>query len=342
MASVNRQITLAARPVGPPKLSDFSLTYVACHPPADGEVLLRAVYLSLDPHQRLRMNEAVAGGRSVAIGGVMAGTAAAVVVESRDARFRVGDAVEGMLGWQELAVTPGRQLRRLDLRGLPISTALGVLGLPGLTAYFGLLHVARPKPGETVVVSDAAGGVGMLAGQIARLNGCRVVGVAGSLVEISWLRDELGFDAALGFRTAGGLEGDLDAFCPRGVDVYFDNAGGEVSDAVVRRINRGGRIALCGQSSQYDLDRPQAGPRWMGELIAQRARAEGFQVADFARRFAAARRRLLAWLLGGELRYREQVTRGLESAPSAFLGMLQGKSLGKQLVQISEAAGEVA
>lgn len=342
MASVNRQITLAARPVGLPKVSDFDLTYTPLRPPGDGEVLLRAVYLSLDPHLRLLLNEDGAGGPSVALGGVMAGAAVGVVVESRDARFRAGDEVEGMLGWQEFAVVSGRKLRKLEPNGAPISAALGVLGRPGLTAYFGLLHVAVPNSGETVVVSGAAGGIGIVVGQLARLQGCRAVGVVGSLVEVSWLRDELGFDGALNYRGAADFERELEALCPRGVDVYFDSLGGETSDAVVRRINRGGRIALCGQSALDNQEHPEPGPCWTSELIAKSARAEGFRVADFSRQFAAARRRLLAWLLGGELRYREHVVKGLESAPSAFLEMLQGKNLGKQLVQISAVTGKVA
>jgi NADPH:quinone reductase len=342
MARVNRQITLAARPVGLPKISDFSLTYAPLRPPGDGEVQVRAVYLSLDPHLRPQMDEAGSGGRTVGLGEVMAGAVVAVVVESRDARFRAGDAVVGMLGWQEFAVVRGRQLRKLDPNGAPISTALGVLGQPGLTAYFGLLRVAQPQAGETLVVSGAAGGVGNVVGQIARMRGCRVVGVAASAVEVAWLRDELGFEGALNYKRADEFERELAALCPDGVDVYFDNVGGETSDAVVRRINHCARIALCGQSSQDNLERPEPGPRWAGELIAKRARAEGFQVADFSRRFAAGRRQLLAWLLGGELRYREHIAKGLEQAPSAFLGVLQGKNLGKQLVQISETMGEVA
>jgi NADPH:quinone reductase len=339
---VNRQITLVARPVGYPKISDFSLTYSPLRSPAEGEVLVRSVYLSLDPFTRLRMNAVNGAERPVALGEVVVGRAVALVVESRHPEFRIGDAVEGMLGWQEGAVCPGRELRKLDLQGAPISSALGVLGLPGLTAYFGLLDVGAPAAGETVVVSAAAGGVGMIVGQIAKLKSCLVVGVASSKAEVSWLRDELGFDAPINFRSPKQLDRQLAAHCPDGIDVYFDNVGGETTDAVIRRINPRARIVVCGQLSQYNLERPEKGPRWLDELIVKRARAEGFQVAGFAGRFPAARRKLARWLREGRLKYREEISHGLESVPQAFLGMLHGNNVGKQLVQLSEPVASAA
>jgi NADPH:quinone reductase len=336
MATVNRQITLASRPVGFPKVSDFHLVYSPLPSPAAGEVLVRSVYLSLDPYMRGRMSDADSYARPVAIGEVMTGGAVAFVMESENPKFRAGDAVEGMLGWQEYAVAKGAELRKIDSSLAPLSTALGVLGMPGLTAYFGLLDICDPQRGETVVVSGAAGAVGMLVGQIAKIKGCRVVGVAGSDAKISWLLDELGFDAALNYKTAGDLHGKLQELCPAGIDVYFDNVGGAITDAVVRLINVRARISVCGQISQYNLAKPEAGPRWLGQLIVKQAKVQGFLVSAYAARFLKGREQLARWLKQGKLKYREDVAHGIESAPQAFIGMLQGKNQGKQLVQLSE------
>jgi NADPH-dependent curcumin reductase CurA len=206
-----------------------------------------------------------------------------------------------------------------------------------MTAYFGLLDIGRPLPGETVVVSAAAGAVGSIVGQIAKIRGCRVVGVAGADAEISWLVDELGFDAAINYRTEAELHARLEEHCPDGVDVYFDNVGGVVTDAVVRRLNPGARISLCGQLSQDNLVAPETGPRWLSQLIVKQAKVEGFLVSAFAERFPEGLERLAGWLTRGELGYREEVARGLEAAPQAFIGMLQGKNQGKQLVHLSES-----
>lgn len=336
MATVNRQITLAARPVGLPKVSDFHLVYSPLPSPAAGEVLVRSVYLSLDPYMRGRMSELDSYVPPVAIGEVMTGGAVAFVVESDDPGFEVGDAVEGILGWQEYAVVRGSALRKLDPGLAAISTALGVLGLPGLTAYFGLLDICEPQPGETVVVSGAAGAVGMLVGQIAKLRGCRVVGVAGSDAKIAWLLDELGFDAAINYKSSGDLDGMLEDLCPGGIDVYFDNVGGAITDAVVRRINTGARIAVCGQVSQYNLEQPELGPRWLGQLIVKQAKMQGFLISRYTARFSEGCAQLAAWLREGKIKYREDVAKGIEAAPQAFIGMLQGKNQGKQLVQLSE------
>lgn len=336
MAAVNRQITLAARPVGFPKVSDFQLVYSPVPSPVAGDVLVRSVYLSLDPYMRGRMNDAESYARPVAIGEVMTGGAVGFVVESRDPAFRSGDAVEGMLGWQEYAVAQARDLRKVDPVLAPISTALGVLGMPGLTAYFGMLEIGDPEPGETVVVSGAAGAVGMLAGQIAKIEGCRVVGVAGSDAKVAWLCDELGFDAAFNYNTAEGCERALEDLCPAGIDVYFDNVGGVVTDAVVQLINVKARIAVCGQISQYNLETAEAGPRWLHQLIVKQAKVQGFLISAYAERFPEGRAQLAAWLAQGKLKYREHVAQGIEAAPQAFIGMLQGKNQGKQLVQLSE------
>ncbi|HEX9736807.1 MAG TPA: NADP-dependent oxidoreductase [Thermoanaerobaculia bacterium] len=335
MATVNRQITLASRPVGFPEVSDFNLVYSPLPSPAAGEALVRSIYLSLDPCMRGQMTEAESGARPVAIGEVMAGAAVAYVVESEDPSLQPGDVVEGMLGWQEYALARGSTLRKIDPSLAPISTALGVLGLPGLTAFFGLLDVCDPQRGETVVVSGGAGAVGMVVGQTAKIKGCRVVGVAGCDAKVSWMLDELGFDAALNYK-ADDFHSRLGQLCPDGIDVYFDNVGGTITDAVVRRINAKARICVCGQISQYNLELPEVGPRWLGQLIVKQAKVQGFLVSGYAERFPEGLEQLARWLRQGKLKYREDVAQGIEAAPQAFIGMLRGNNQGKQLVQLSD------
>lgn len=317
-------------------MSDFNLVYTPLPSPAAGEVLVRSIYLSLDPYMRGRMNEAGSYARPVAIGEVMAGGAVAFVEESADPSFRAGDAVAGMLGWQEYAVVQGRALRKIKPSLAPISTALGVLGLPGITAFFGLLDICDPQRGETVVVSGAAGAVGSVVGQTAKIKGCRVVGVAGSDAKISWMLDELGFDAAINYKADVDFHGKLEELCPDGIDVYFDNVGGAITDAALRRINTRARISVCGQISQYNLEKSEVGPRWLSQLIIKQAKMQGFQVSGYAERFPEALEQLAMWLRQGKLKYREDVAQGIEAAPQAFIGMLQGKNQGKQLVQLTE------
>jgi len=336
MATVNRRITVASRPVGLPKVSDFDLVYSPLPSLAAGEVLLRSVYLSLDPCTRARMREAQPSGRAVAIGETIPGRAAAFVLESSDPDFRPGDAVEGMLGWQEYAVAQGSELRKVDPSLAPISTALGVLGIPGLVAYFGLLDVCDPQPGETVVVSGAEGAVGMVVGQIARIKGCRVVGVAGSDAAIPWLLDGLGFDGAFSYRTAAECHAKLTELCPAGVDVYFDTVGGAVTDAVMRLINVGARTAFCGEISQRNLEGSETGQPGQGQPVVRQATAQRVRVRDYAGRFPEALEQLVMWLRQGRMKYWEDVAQGLEAAPRAFIGMLQGENQGQQLVQLSE------
>jgi NADPH-dependent curcumin reductase CurA len=304
--------------------------------PARGQVLVQTIYLSVDPYMRVRMSDAESYARPLAMGELMPGAAVGRVLESADPKFAIGGIVQGMLGWQDYAAVNGGELRAIDESLAPIQTALGVLGMPGLTAYFGLLDVCHPKAGQTVVVSGAAGAVGMLVCQLARIMGCRVVGVAGSDSKVAFLVNELGLDGAFNYRTTSDYFGELKRLCPAGIDVYFDNVGGAISDAVLRLINVKARISICGQISQYNLDEPELGPRWFGQLVAKRARAQGFLVSDYAERFSEGLQGMGQWLRQGKLKYREDVAQGLEKAPQAFIRMLHGMNIGKQLVQVSE------
>ena len=337
MKTANKQILLAARPVGFPKPSDFKLVESLVPTPGPDEFLVRSLYLSVDPYMRPRINP---GGRSYArsveIGEVMVGGVVGEVKESNHAQFALGEIVEGLLGWQQYAVTDGTGVRKVDPNLAPISTALGVLGMPGLSAYFGLLEIGKPQPGETVVVSGAAGAVGSIAGQIAKIQGCRVVGIAGSDEKVRHVVEDLGFDAAFNYKTTPNYYRKLFTLCPNGVDVYFDNVGGEITDAVIRLINVRARLVICGQISQYNLEKPEMGPRWLWALIVKQARAEGFLVFQFADRYDEALRQMAQWLREGKLKYRETTVEGIENAPRAFIGMLKGENIGKQLVKVGE------
>jgi NADPH-dependent curcumin reductase CurA len=265
----------------------------------------------------------------------MGGGAVGRVLESRSDSFQPGDIVEGMFGWQEYAVAPAKTLRKVNPALAPISTALGVLGMPGLTAYFGLLDITEPRSGETVVVSGAAGAVGATVGQIAKIRGCRVVGNAGGDEKVRHLLDELGFDAAFDYKTAKDYGSELKRLCPGGVDVYFDNVGGAITDAVFSSLNVGARVSVCGQISQYNAEATEMGPRLLWHLIVKRAKAQGFLIFDYASRYEEGRRQLAEWVKQGKIRYRERIAEGIENAPQAFLEMMQGKNIGKQLVRLS-------
>ncbi len=332
---INRQVTLAARPVGYPKITDFNLVEKPVPSPADGQLLIRVVYLSLDPYMRGRMNDGRSYAVGLGIGDVMVGGTVGKVIESRHPDYRRGDIVEGGLGWQEYAVSDGSDLRKVDPNLAPVSTALGVLGMPGLTAYFGVIEIAQPRAGDTVVVSGAAGAVGSVAGQVAKIQGCRVVGIAGSDAKINYIVGELGFDAAFNYKSVENYYEVLREICPEGIDVYFDNVGGPISDAVLRLLRPRARIAVCGQISQYNLEKPEMGPRLLPALLTRQARAEGFLVFQFAERYPAGLQQLAQWLKEGRLKYREDIVEGIENAPGAFIGMLQGHNMGKQLVKLS-------
>ncbi len=336
MPTINRQITLAARPVGMPKESDFRIVESPLPNPGRGEVLVRTLYLSVDPSMRGRLTGVTTYARGLDLGDVIVGGVAGRVLESKDPRCTPGDIVEGMLGWQEYAAAPAKSLRRIDPAAGPISSALYVLGMPGLTAYFGLLEICRPQPGETVVVSGAAGAVGSLVGQIARIKRCRAIGIAGTNEKVRFLVDELGFESAFNYHETPDCAAQLKELCPNGIDVYFDNVGGAITDAVMQRLASHARAAVCGQTSQYNSVEPQMGPRWLSQLVLRQARVEGFLVTQFADRYEAGLHQLSTWLKEGRLRYREDIVDGLENAPQAFIRMLEGKNIGKQLVKVSE------
>jgi len=297
-------------------------------------VLVKVAYLSLDPYMRGRMRDGPSYAAPVGLGEVMTGGTVGEVVKSSNPRFAVGDTVEDRLGWQEYGIGGGATMRKVDASLAPISTANGVLGMPGMTAYFGLLEVGQPKPGETIVVSAASGAVGQVVGQIGKIMGCRVVGIAGGGKKCAFVKDEFGFDACVDYKAEKDLDAALRAACPNGIDVYFDNVGGEISDAVLRNINTFGRVALCGSISQYNATTPPMGPRLLGTFVGKRARAQGFIVTDFASRHEAAMRQMGEWIRNGRLKYREDVVQGIDKAPRAFIGMLRGENFGKMLVKV--------
>ena len=329
----NRQWLLARRPRGMVSADDFELVERTVPELSEGEVLVRNLYLSCDPTQRAWI------GRdtylpAVKIGDVMRSIAAGEVVESRDSRFDPGQLVQGMLGWQDFAVTePGAALSPL-LPGIPIEASLSVLGLNGLTAYFGLLEIGRPKEGETVVVSAAAGATGSLVGQIALINGCRVVGIAGGEAKCRWVR-ELGFHEVIDYK-AEDVPARLREACPRGIDIYFDNVGGSLLNAALACLAMQGRVVLCGAIARYNESATEPGLSNYGQLIVQRGRMEGFIVLDYYNRATEAIPILYGWMTAGKLKYRTDIVHGLENAPAALVRLFTGENLGKQLVKIAE------
>jgi NADPH-dependent curcumin reductase CurA len=333
LVTTNRRVTLAAFPVGFPKDSDFALDEVEVGEAGPGEVLVRMLWVSVDPYQRGRMSQVRSYAKGLEPGEVITSQSIGEVVESGDGRYSQGDLVVGQLGWQEYAVARAGSLRRVPEVLDPPTLALHAVGATGMTAYFGLLDVGRPKPGDTVVVSGAAGAVGQVVGQIAKLAGCRTVGIAGGPDKCTDCQ-VYGYDTALDYKDEG-FHDALKAACADGVDVYFDNVGGELSAAVHRRLNIGARIVICGQISQYNLERPE--PTFHpGALIVYRARMEGFLVNDYAHRFNEAALRLAGWVAEGKLTWREDITDGLENAPAAFMGMLRGENRGKALVKVAD------
>jgi NADPH-dependent curcumin reductase CurA len=330
-----REIRLAARPVGLPKESDFQLTVSTIAEPGDGEVLVRNLYMSVDPYMRGRMNDVKSYSPPFKLGEALEGGAVGRVERSRNPNFKEGDIVNNGLGWREAFVSDSRGLTRIDTNAAPMTAYLGVLGGTGLTAYVGLLDIGKPKPGETVFVSAAAGAVGSIAGQIARIKGCRVVGSAGSREKVNFLVNELGFDAAINYRE-GNLDQALAAHCPNGIDVYFDNVGGDHLQAALGLMNAFGRVSACGMISQYNNAQPVPGPNNLTNIVRNRLLVQGFIISDHLDRRAAFLVDMGAWLREAKIKHRETVVEGLENAPRAFMGLLQGENTGKMLVKLSD------
>ena len=333
---MNRQVRLKSRPVGAPSVANFDV--VDAPMPAfsgDANVLRRTLYLSLDPYMRGRMSDAPSYASPVAIGDPMCGHTVSEIVDSGNPQFKVGDVVAGYDGWQQYAVSSGKELRKLD-RTLPVTTALSVLGMPGMTAYVGLLDIGQPKAGETVVVSAASGAVGSVVGQLARVKGCRAVGIAGSEEKCRYVVDELGFDACINYRAAD-FKAALRAACPNRVDIYFENVGGAVLEAVMRILNRGARIPLCGLIAEYNATENPHGPN-LRPLLVNRAMIKGFIVSDHNDRAPAFLKEMTPLVRDGRIKHREDIVQGLDAAPSAFIGLLEGRNFGKLVVRVSESS----
>jgi leukotriene B4 12-hydroxydehydrogenase/15-oxo-prostaglandin 13-reductase len=333
LPAVNRQFKLAARPVGLPKESDFTIANAPMPAPADGQVLVKTVFLSVDPYMRGRITGVRTYADPVNIGDVMQGGTVGQVVQSKSADFASGDFVTGQWGWQEHAAVDAKALRKLDPKVAPVSTSLGVLGMPGMTAYFGFLDICTPKAGETVVVSGAAGAVGSLVGQIAKIKGCRTIGIAGADSKIDWMVKELGFDAAFNYKTVSDYGAKLKELCPLGIDCYFDNVGGAITDAVFPLMNVFGRMSICGQISQYNLDKPEPGPRILGVVLVRQLKVEGFIITRFQNKMPEGVAQMAQWMREGKLKHREEVVEGFENTVKAFIGMLKGDNTGKMLVK---------
>ena len=336
--SQNRRIVLASHPEGAPKPADFRLETAPVAQPGEGEVLIRTKWLSLDPYMRGRMSAAKSYAKPVEVGDVIEGGTVGEVVASRNNKFAEGDVVLGQGGWQEYGLSTGQGLRRLDPNEAPVQTALGVLGMPGMTAYTGLENIAKPKAGETLVVAAAAGPVGSAVGQIAKIKGARAVGIAGGPDKCRLLMKEFGFDAAIDHRAPDMAE-QLARACPAGIDVYWENVGGAVWDAVFPLLNDFARVPVCGIVSHYNDTELPAGPdrtpQLMGAVLRKRLTLRGFIVWDFASQARDFTREMGGWIKDGRIRYREDVVEGLENAPEAFMGLLKGRNVGKLLVKVS-------
>jgi len=332
--SVNRQFRLAARPVGLPKTSDWSLAEEAIPEPGDGEFLIRIEYVSLDPAMRGWMNEGKSYVPPVGIGEVMRAYSAGEVVASNNDRFPVGSRAAGVFGVQQYALSDGKGARLVDTALAPLPTYLSVLGMTGMTAYFGLLDVGAAKQGDTVVVSGAAGAVGTVVGQVAKIKGCRVVGIAGGADKCRYLVEELGFDAAIDYKHED-VRLALRQHCPKGIDVYFDNVGGEILDAALAQLAMHARVVICGAISQYNAIEGVTGPANYLSLLVNRARMQGMVVFDYASRYGEAAQEMANWLADGRLKSREHIVEGFENFPDALLKLFRGENTGKLLLKIS-------
>ncbi|AXF55388.1 NADP-dependent oxidoreductase [Salicibibacter kimchii] len=330
----NRQILLAKRPQGLPDQSTFKFEETSVPKPGDSQVLVRSHYLSVDPYMRGRMNDTKSYAAPFEVDQPLTGGVVGEVVTSNHPDFTDGDFVTGRLNWADYTAADGAYVQKINPETAPITTALYVTGMPGLTAYFGFMDIGQPKAGETVVVSGAAGAVGMIVGQIAKIKGCRVVGIAGSDEKVTYLKHELHFDEVINYKTSGNIREALKTACPNGIDIYFDNVGGDITDAVLLQLNFHARVALCGQIAHYNAEKVESGPRFLPYLLTRSVLLKGFIVRDYADRYEEGINALAKWLNEGKIKYKETIVEGLENAPDAFLGLFRGENLGKQLVKV--------
>ena len=332
MTTKNKQVLLAARPTGAPKASDFKIVEADLRDPALGELLVKNRFLSLDPYMRGRMNEGKSYAARLELGDVMVGSTVGEVVASQHPKFKVGDTVVGGLGWQQYALSKGEALMKVDPNAVPISAYLGAVGMPGVTAWYGLLDIGKPKASETVVVAAASGAVGSVVGQLAKIKGCRAIGIAGGKDKCDYVVNELGFDTCLDHRDPA-LKDRFKEATASGIDIYFENVGGPILDMVLARLNAFARIPLCGLVSQYNATEPY-GVKNFASLLTNRVTLQGFIVSEHMDRWPAALAELAKYVAEGRIKYRESIAEGLDSAPQAFMGMLEGKNFGKQLVRL--------
>lgn len=331
---MNKQIILKSRPVGLPAVSNFEIKEVPIPVIQEDELLLKARFVSVDPYMRGRMSDAKSYVAPYELEKPIMGGIVAEVIESKNSEFITGDAVVGLFPWQEVFKVKGSEATKVDGSLAPLGYYLGILGMPGMTAYFGLLDIGKPQKGETVVVSGAAGAVGMVVGQIAKIYGCRVIGIAGEQSKVELLTKEFGFDKAINYKAETNMNEAIKLACPDGVDVYFDNVGGKISDAVVSQINVGARIIICGQISLYNETSQPMGPRIQPILLKRSALMQGFIVSRYASRFTEGVKQMAHWLKEGKLTYRETITNGFENLPATFIGLFGGRNLGKALVEV--------
>jgi NADPH-dependent curcumin reductase len=333
MAPLNKQVLLASRPKGAVTEDNFRFVEVPVGKPGAGEVLVRNEWLSLDPYMRGRMSDAKSYAKSAEIGEVMVGQTVGEVVESKDPNFKAGDRVLTPLGWQLYGIANAKELTKIDAQRAPASYYLGILGMPGITAWFGLSEIGQPKPGNTVVVSAASGAVGSIVGQLARIKGCRVVGIAGGKTKCDYVVKDLGFDACIDYK-AGNLLADLREHCPKGVDVDFENVGGVILDTVLRVMNLYSSIVVCGLIAEYSATEPY-GYKMLRSVLVNRIRMQGMIVFDWKDRYGEALKGLSGYLAEGKLKFRESIVEGIDNAPKGLIALLKGENFGKQLVKLA-------
>ncbi len=329
-----KQIVLSGRPKGMPIVENFETKNIDLPEIKDKEILLEAMYFSVDPYMRGRMNDAKSYTPPFEIGKPITGGVVAKVIKSNSANFKENDIVTGNLPWQQRCIAAEDGLLKIDTSAVPASYYLGILGMPGLTAYFGLMHIGKPKAGETVVVSGAAGAVGIVVGQIAKLQGCRVIGIAGSDEKVKLLKEEFGFDEVINYKATANITKSIADVCPKAVDIYYDNVGGEISDAVISNINFNARIVLCGQIALYNSTEIPMGPRLQPMLLTRSVLMQGFIIGNYQSQFSEGSKQLATWVKEGKLKYKETIVKGFDKLPAALLGLFEGDNIGKMIVEV--------